>query len=116
MNSDTSAKDYRSTMQAAAKAFLLRHQDEHLTDDEQLFDRACNYLVHGLDVPVFMAQRLVHLAMTELQPRVGIDRGRGNETRVCLVLLRTGERALIPARYLPLRLQAPPERIAPALH
>ncbi|AVX11476.1 hypothetical protein NDR77_13575 [Pseudomonas aeruginosa] len=107
MSHDTSAKDYRSSMQAAAKAYLLRHQDEHLADDERLYDRACRYLVQGLDVPAFMAPRLVHLAMTELSSRVGIDRGLGDETRLCLVLVRTGERAFIPTRYLPLRLQPP---------
>jgi hypothetical protein len=105
---DTSAKDYRSTMQAAAKAYLLRHQDEYLGDDERLFDRTCRYLVHGLEVPTFMAQRLVHLAMTELASRVAIDWAQGcDETRVCLVLVRSGERALVPLRYLPLRLQPP---------
>ncbi len=108
MSHDTSAKDYRSSMQAAAKAYLLRHQDEHLAEDERLYDRACRYLVQALDVPAFMAPRLVHLAMTELASRVAIDWAQGcDETRVCLVLVRSGERAFIPTRYLPLRLQPP---------
>ncbi|WP_415844680.1 hypothetical protein ACMYUJ_17280 [Stutzerimonas zhaodongensis] len=107
MNSDTSAKDYRSTMQAAAKAYILRHQDEYLGDDERLYDRTCRYLVHGLEVPTFMAQRLVHLAMTEVASRVAIDRAQGDSTRLCLVHVRSGERALFPLRYLPLRLQPP---------
>ncbi|WP_045158063.1 hypothetical protein [Stutzerimonas stutzeri] len=108
MNREPSAKDYRSSMQAAAKAYLLRHQDEHLADDERLYDRACRYLVQGLDVPAFMAPRLVHLAMTELASRVAIDWAQGcDETRVCLVLIRSGERVFIPTRYLPLRLQPP---------
>ncbi|PKG93626.1 hypothetical protein CXF92_12655 [Pseudomonas sp. Choline-3u-10] len=111
---DTSAKDYRSTMQAAAKAYLLRHQDEYLANDERLFDRTCRYLVHGLEVPTFMAQRLVHLAMTELSYRVAIDRGQGDETRLCLVHVRSGERALFPLRYLPLRLQPPTAQPAAA--
>lgn len=108
MNSDTSAKDYRSTMQAAAKAYILRHRDEYLGDDERLFDRTCRYLVHGLEVPTFMAQRLVHLAMTEASPRVAIDRSQGDDsTRLCLVHIRSGERVFFPLRYLPLRLQPP---------
>lgn len=108
MNSDTSAKDYRSTMQAAAKAYILRHQDEYLGDDERLYDRTCRYLVHGLEVPTFMAQRLVHLAMSEVSSRVAIDWAQGcDETRVCLVLVRSGERTLFPLRYLPMRLQPP---------
>ena len=106
-----SQPDYRDSMQAAARAFLERHQAEHLADDGQLFERASQYMVRSLDVPVFMVQRLVHLAMTELnrQPPayIGIDLAAGpDKTSVVLVDPRTGERACIPRRILPGRILA----------
>ena len=106
------AQEYRTTMQQAAQAFLQRHQGEHLADDGHLFDRAVSYLVNALDVPSFMADRLVHLAMTELddKPRpapIGIDYGTGDSHTVALLHFATGETVLIPCRRLPLRLQPP---------
>lgn len=62
-----SAQDYQDTMQSVAAAYLIRHRLEHL-DDGQLFERACHHLVLANGVPVFMAQRLVHLAMSALPP------------------------------------------------
>jgi hypothetical protein len=105
-------QEYRSSMQSAALAFLQRHQGEHLVDDGQLFERANGYLVNSLDVPAFMAPRLVHLAMSELgeatQPRfLGVDLAAGADHSV-LVLIdrRSGERAVIPRRILPSRFLA----------
>ena len=72
--------DYRTGMQSNAAAFIERHQQEHLHDDS-LFDRTVNHLVDVWDVPVFMADRLVHLAMTERLPKgsrwIGIDMASG---------------------------------------
>ena len=72
--------DYRTGMQRNAAAFIERHQQEHLHDDS-LFDRTVNHLVDVWDVPVFMADRLVHLAMTERLPKgsrwIGIDMASG---------------------------------------
>lgn len=104
------AQEYRTSMQRAALHFLQRHQGEHLLDDGRLFDRAVQYLVTSLEVPVFMADRLVHLAASELEclkrPVIGIDYAAGtDETRVGLVNFFSGEAVLIPARYLPARLQ-----------
>lgn len=104
-------QDYRSAMQAAAYAFLERHQAEHLVAD-QLFDRACVYLVQSLDVPLFLAQRLVHLAMTRQcdrpRPWVGIDRTAGADaTAVVLVDNRTLQRAAVSRRVLPTHLLPP---------
>ncbi|KJS28385.1 MAG: hypothetical protein VR76_07640 [Pseudomonas sp. BRH_c35] len=105
------AQEYRTTMQEVARHFLQRHQGEHLVDDGHLFDRAVSYLAHSLEVPMFMAPRLVHLAMSELEclkrPVIGIDYGTGDATVVSLVDFFTGETVLIPCRHLPLRLQPP---------
>lgn len=74
--------DYRSQMQRMALAYLMAHQAEHLGDGEQLIERTTHHLVHGLDVPLFMAPRLVALAITELRPAVwlGIDLATGPDT------------------------------------
>lgn len=110
--------DYREQMQQAALAFLKRHEAEHLADNQRLFERACDYLVNSLEVPVFMSARLVHLAMTELDrrpARVIVARAASSAEWTCLVNPLTGESALIPQRLLPLRLQtlaAPPAAAA----
>ena len=68
--------DYRTGMQANAATFIETHQPEHL-DDDGLFDRTVGHLVNVWGVPLFMAGRLVHLAMTERLPKgatwVGVD-------------------------------------------
>lgn len=77
--------DYRTGMQSKAAAFIERHQQEHLHDDS-LFARTVNHLVDAWDVPVFMADRLVHLAMTERLPKgsrwIGIDMAGGPDLSV----------------------------------
>lgn len=69
--------DYRSQMQAKALSFLQQHHTEHLGDTAQLIERTTSHLVHQLDVPLFLAPRLVALAISELQPYqrtwLGID-------------------------------------------
>ncbi|MGA4641276.1 hypothetical protein ACQKC8_22555 [Stutzerimonas stutzeri] len=112
------AQEYRASMQRAALTFLQRHQGEHLTDDGHLFERAVSYLVNSLEVPAFMADRLVHLAMGELEclkrPVIGIDYGTSDVTRVALVNFFSGEAVLIPLRHLPARLQPPAAPLAAA--
>lgn len=74
--------DYRTVMQSNAAAFIKRHQQEHLHDDS-LFDRTVNHMVDVWDVPVFMADRIVHLAMTERVAKgsrwFGIDMASGRD-------------------------------------
>lgn len=101
------ATEYQTQMQQSAHAFLRRHQAEHLSDDGLLFERAAQYLVNSLEVPAFMAPRLVHLAMSELQAPaktrvVGlVHSDDADECRVVLIDTLTGERALIGRRILP---------------
>lgn len=98
------ADDYRAAMQHAAARYIERHQAEHLHDDG-LFDRTVRYLVSSLEVPAFMAGRLVHLAMSERLPKgralVSVDLGTG-------VVLdnRTGQWNRPPLRILPDRFLA----------
>ena len=100
--------DYRSTMQEVAEAYLQRHWDEHL-DDGQLFERTCQYLVAN-EVPLFMAQRLVYLAMSKITPPrikviVGMDWATGPDQTV-LIDTRDGIHRLVPRRVLPQRFLA----------
>lgn len=97
--------DYRDTMQAMADGYLQRHWDEHL-DEGQLFDRTCRYLV-AHDVPVFMAQRLVYLAMSKIMPptvSVGVDWAEhGDKTVAVLIDSRDGFHRVVSRRLLPER-------------
>lgn len=97
------AKDYSETMQAVAEVYLRRHWAEHL-DEGQLFERACQYLVTANEVPVFMAQRLVYLAMSKITPptvTVGVDWGQqGDKTAVVLIDSRDGIHRFIPRRLI----------------
>ena len=76
--------DYRSQMQAQALSYLQAHHAEHLGDDTQLIERTTSHLVHQLDVPLFLAPRLVALAISELQPYqrtwLGIDLASGPDS------------------------------------
>ncbi|MEX6717513.1 hypothetical protein AB2C92_07260 [Pseudomonas aeruginosa] len=72
-------QQYRVAMQATALAFLMRHQGQHL-DQQELGERATRHLVEALDVPAFMAPRLVTLALSQLNSGpewVGIDLAAG---------------------------------------
>ncbi|MGF0336754.1 hypothetical protein [Ectopseudomonas toyotomiensis] len=67
MNTDPHLpRDYRSQMQRLALAYVIDHQAEHLGDPEQLAERTTCHLVHQHGVPLFMAPRLVALAISEL--------------------------------------------------
>lgn len=110
MNLDQQTHDYRSSMQQAAFAYLQRHEAEHLVDSDLLFDRCIRHLTLALEVPVFMAPKLVHNAWTELQVIkkrrwIGIDLASGSDsTRVHLVDVLTDERFPVSARFLPQKL------------
>lgn len=63
----THHQDYREAMQEAARAFLQRHQAEHLGDEQVLFTRAVNHLHLALEVPQYLAENLVGLAYGALR-------------------------------------------------
>lgn len=58
--------EYRAAMQSAALCYLLRHQAEHLGNDQQLFNRTVTYLQATLEVPIYLAETLTGLAYAEL--------------------------------------------------
>lgn len=99
------AQDYLETMQKVARDYLVRHWMEHL-DDGQLVERACLHLVAANSVPVFLAQRLVYLAMSTLTPAntaVGVDwGGHGDITAMAIVKQRPdGVLTFLPRTQLP---------------
>ena len=60
------AQDYRTSMQEAARAYLLRHRAEYLADSDKLFESCVHHLVVALEVPTNTAPKLVHLAWSEI--------------------------------------------------
>lgn len=106
------ANDYRAFMQRSALSFIEKHAAEHL-DDDGLFERTVGYLVNTLDVPAFMAGRLVLLAMSERLPKgvawLAVDMAAGPHQGLRMVLdLRTGQQTPLPCRLLPHRFLAAP--------
>ncbi|MHA6126279.1 hypothetical protein ACX3YD_08770 [Pseudomonas fluorescens group sp. PF-1] len=112
MNHEQLTHDYRSSMQRAAFAYLQRHEAQYLVDSDLLYDNCVRHLATSLEVPVFMAERLVHNAWTELQVAnqrkwIGVDWGSNPGcTVVHLIDARAGLRYPVPARLLPQTLLA----------
>lgn len=112
MNHDQLTHDYRSSMQRAAFAYLQRHEAQYLVDSDLLYENCVRHLATSLEVPVFMAERLVHNAWTELQvinqrKWIGVDWGSNPScTVVHLIDIRADQRYPVPARLLPQTLLA----------
>lgn len=112
MNHDQLTHDYRSSMQRAAFAYLQRHEAQYLVDSDLLYENCVRHLAASLEVPVFMAERLVHNAWTELQvinqrKWIGVDWGSNPScTVVHLIDIRADQRYPVPARLLPQTLLA----------
>lgn len=66
MNAPHFAPDYRTCMQGAAHAYLLRHRAEYLADSGRLFSSAEHHLVVALELPASLAEKLVYLAWNDL--------------------------------------------------
>lgn len=99
--------DYQSTMQRAAQAFLERHEAQHLTDSDRLFENCVHHLTVALEVPAVMAQRLVHNAWSlqrveRGRQHLGVDWATGaDSTVVYLIDTHTKRRYPISSRLLP---------------
>lgn len=112
MNHEQLTHDYRSSMQRAAFAYLQRHEAQYLVDSDLLYDNCVRHMTISLEVPVFMAQQLVHNAWTELQvinqrKWIGVDWGTSPDcTVVHLIDTRVDLRYPVPARLLPQTLLA----------
>lgn len=112
MNHEQLDHDYRSSMQRAAFAYLQRHEPQHLTDSDLLYENCVRHMTTALEVPMFMAQQLVHNAWTELQiinqrKWIGVDWGASpGSTVVHLIDTRADLRYPVPSRLLPQSLLA----------
>lgn len=96
-------QEYRDQMQRAATAYLQRHAHEHL-EDAQLLERATLHLTQALEVPVFMAQRLVELAFTRLRESHWLQVNLADAPSpdaICLVDCRNGQAIFVHRRILP---------------
>jgi hypothetical protein len=66
MNNMHAVQEYQDMLKTAALLFLERHQCEHLSDDQQLVKRAVQHLVADFDVLTPTAEKIVHLAYSDL--------------------------------------------------
>lgn len=107
------AQDYRAAMQAAAYAFLERHQAEHLADEQTLFSRAVQHLQYGLDVPQYMAENLVALAYGELRSagqRMQLDVATSSAATAMITDPASGLTFAVPVALIVRQLIATPAR------
>lgn len=107
------AQDYRAAMQAAAYAFLERHQTEHLADEQTLFSRAVQHLQHILDVPQYMAENLVALAYGELRSagqRMQLDVATSSAATAMITDPASGLTFAVPVALIVRHLIATPAR------
>ncbi|WP_343077477.1 hypothetical protein [Pseudomonas sp.] len=66
MNNSPAVKEYQDVLKSAALTFLERHHCEHLGNDQQLISRTVRHLVADYDVLTQMAEKMVHLAYSDM--------------------------------------------------
>ncbi|WOD12768.1 hypothetical protein RPW65_07975 [Pseudomonas sp. NyZ704] len=106
-------KDYQDDMQAAALAYMQRHQAEHLGSSQALINRAADHLECALGLERPLAEKLVLRAYGELSSadqtyRVDLDSSSAHT--VALVDTRTGLTHAVPADLIARYLIATPQR------
>lgn len=109
----THHQDYREAMQDAARAFLQRHQGEHLGDEQVLFSRAVNHLHLALEVPQYLAENLVGLAYGALRSegqRLRLDVAASSACTVVLTDPRSGLTFTVPVAVIARHLIDTPAR------
>jgi len=95
--------EYQDMLKAAALVFLERHHCEHLGDDQQLFDRAVQHLVTDYDVLTTTAEKLVHLAcsdMSAVRDRQRLDMVSSTSTHTVIIDPATGNAWSIPVSLI----------------
>lgn len=99
-------------LKAAALVFLERHQCEHLGDDQQLFDRAVHHLVSDFDVLTQVAEKMVHLAssdMNAIRDRQRLDVTSSTDTHSVIIDPCTGSAWAVPVSLIYERIIASPD-------
>lgn len=106
-------QDYQDDMQAAALAYMQRHQAEHLGSSQALINRAADHLECALGLARPLAEKLVLRAYGEVnsgdQP-YRIDTDSTSAHTVALVDTRTGLTHALPAALIAQHLIATPRR------
>ncbi|WP_201195156.1 hypothetical protein [Pseudomonas fluorescens] len=103
MNNLPAVQQYQDMLKAAALVFLERHQCEHLGNDRQLFDRAVQHLVSDYDVLTQTAERLVHLACSDLTAvcdRQRLDMVSSTSTHTVITDPATGNTWAVPVSLI----------------
>jgi len=96
-------QEYQDELKAAALVFLERHHCEHLSDDQQLFDRAVQHLVSDYDVLTQTAEKLVHLAcsdMSAVRDRQRLDIVSSTSTHTVIIDPATGNVWAVPVSLI----------------
>lgn len=96
-------QEYQDVLKAAALTFLERHQCEHLGNDQQLFDRAVQHLVADYDLLTQMAEKMVHLAcsdMNAIRDRQRLDIVSSTSTHTVIIDPTTGNAWAIPVSLI----------------
>jgi len=103
MNNPTAVQEYQDTLKTAALVFLERHQCEHLGNDQQLFDRAVHHLITDFDVLTTTAEKMVHLAssdMSAVRDRQRLDMVSSTSTHTVIIDPATGNAWAIPVSLI----------------
>jgi len=103
MNIAPAVQEYQDVLKAAALAFLERHHCEHLGNDQQLIARTVRYLVADYDVLTQMAEKMVHLAysdMNAIRDRQRLDIRNSTATHSVIVDPTTGNAWAIPVSLI----------------
>ncbi|OFJ43024.1 hypothetical protein BJN42_23805 [Pseudomonas koreensis] len=103
MNNLPAVQEYQDMLKAAASVFLERHRCEHLSDDQQLIKRAVQHLVADFDVLTPTAEKIVHLAYSDLSvtsDRQRLDVMTSTPTHTVITDTGTGEVWAIPVSLI----------------
>ncbi|WP_433785977.1 hypothetical protein [Pseudomonas frederiksbergensis] len=103
MNNLPAVQEYQDMLKAAALLFLERHHCEHLSDDQHLLKRAVQHLVADFDVLTPTAERMVHLAYSDLSgasDRQRLDVLTSTPTHTIITDTGTGEVWAIPVSLI----------------
>jgi hypothetical protein len=106
-------QDYQDDMQAAALAYMRRHEAEHLGASQALINRAADHLECALGVARPLAEKLVLRAYGELHSKANpyrVDLDATSAHTVALVDTRTGLTHAVPAALIAQHLVASPKR------
>jgi hypothetical protein len=95
-------QEYQDTLQAAAASFLSRHHGQHLGKDQLLFNRAVYHLVASLSAPTHLAEKVVSLALDDLQfageRRLNVE--ASTESMVVITEASNGQQWSIPVELI----------------